>query len=264
MNKLFLLWRTKKPQIFFSIIFQKLFTKTAPSWNKISLLFEGKKGLEIGGPSGMFQLGGWLPFYSIVAQVDGCNFSNQTVWEGELVEGNTYRYTADKNGHQYICDAIHLEPIKSSEYDFVLSCNSLEHIANPLKAIEEWIRVLKTDGYLVLVLPKKESNFDHKRPITSFEHLLLDYSNNTDESDLTHLPEILELHDIRFDYQAGGKENFRIRSMDNINNRCLHHHIFNISLLEKILTHFKLQKIYSGSSVTDYIIIGKKTSIVEK
>ena len=40
-----------------------------------------------------------------------------------------------------------------------------------------------------------DNNFDKKRPITSFEHLLDDYKNNMDEDDLTHMDEVIKLTD---------------------------------------------------------------------
>ena len=48
-----------------------------------------------------------------------------------------------------------------------------------------------------LVVPHKDKTFDHNRPVTSLNHLEEDLDNDVDEDDLTHLPEILELHDLR-------------------------------------------------------------------
>ena len=53
-----------------------------------------------------------------------------------------------------------------------------------------------------------------------------DFKNGTGEDDLTHLPEILELHDLACDVGAGTFEQFRARSLENFSNRCLHHHVF--------------------------------------
>jgi len=79
----------------------------------------------------------------------------------------------DKNyKNQYICDATDLGMIPDESYDFLLSCNSLEHMANPLKAMGEWLRILKHGAYLLIIVPDKRYTFDHLRPITSFEHLL--------------------------------------------------------------------------------------------
>ncbi|MBC3542180.1 class I SAM-dependent methyltransferase [Rufibacter sediminis] len=221
-------------------------------------LLQQKAGIEIGGPSGFFSRE--VPVYDVVKSLDGVNFSSSTVWEGELTEGPTYTYGQGRTGHQFICDAVNLERIQTGTYDFVLSCNNLEHIANPLKALTEWLRILKPEGMLLLVLPFKESNFDHQRSYTTMAHLLDDFRNNTSEEDLAHLPEILELHDLSMDAPAGDFENFRKRSLANFQNRCLHHHVFSLDLLEEIFHFLQVEVIAKDSTDTDLIILGRKTS----
>jgi len=223
----------------------------------IYLLFAYKSGLEVGGPSGIFRNNGFVPIYKILHKLDGCNFSNTTIWEGQLKNGENYNYYKNKKGVQYISEAADLSLIPNSKYDFILSSNCLEHVANPLKAIEEWIRVLKKGGLLFLVLPNKEYCFDHNRSVTDFSHLLSDYQNNTSEHDLTHLDEILELHDLNMDKIAGSLEQFKERSLKNFENRALHQHIFDIDVLKDIFNYFKLEVLitYEGA---EYIILGKK------
>ena len=55
---------------------------------------------------------------------------------------------------------------------------------------------MKTNGYLLLVLPNKIGNFDHKRKYTTFEHILNDYKIDVDESDTTHINEYIEFFDL--------------------------------------------------------------------
>lgn len=217
--------------------------------------FEGGGGIEIGGPSLFFRY--MLPIYPVIEKLDGVNFSGQTIWEGSIKAGNTFNYYKNKAGFQFISEASDLGQIKSGSYQFLISSNCLEHVANPLKAVEEWIRVIAPGGYFLLVLPNKSSNFDHRRPITSFEHLLDDYKNNTSEHDLTHLDEILALHDLSKDPAAGDHENFRKRSLDNFNNRGLHHHVFDLPLIEKIFNHFGVSLIQSDTTEADYVALGR-------
>jgi SAM-dependent methyltransferase len=138
--------------------------------------FRGKKGIEIGGPSGIFR--DLLPIYSVVDAIDSVNHSNNTIWMKQL---------AENYGRKYICDAVDLSIIPDASYDFILSSHCLEHIANPLKAMGEWLRILKHGAYLLIIVPDKRYTFDHLRPITSFNHLLGDYEQNMGEDDLTHL-----------------------------------------------------------------------------
>ena len=172
--------------------------------------------------------------------IDGCNFSNNTLWEG-TIKNSEYGYTPGKTGHQYILDGTNLNGIESNRYDFLLSCHNLEHIANPLRAIQEWVRVLKPGGQLLLILPDKRFTFDRKRAYTHFEHLVQDFNMNTGEDDLTHLPEILQLHDLRLDPGAGRDfEVFKKRGEQNPENRGLHHHVFSGELLKTSLAYFQV------------------------
>src|SRR4051794_9981582 len=50
-----------------------------------------RRGLEIGGPSGVFCPGGEAPVYPLAAHIDNVNFSHATVWEGTISEGNTFQ-----------------------------------------------------------------------------------------------------------------------------------------------------------------------------
>ena len=124
--------------------------------------------------------------------------------------------------------------------------------------MSEWLRISKDDAFLLIVVPKREANFDHNRPITSFEHLKNDYDNKVGEDDLSHLEEILRLHDLSLDPPAGTYTEFKMRSMNNFQNRALHQHIFDINLLTRIFGYFNLEIIESAIIKTDYIILGKK------
>lgn len=195
-------------------VLSKFYTRKIKDYKIYLELFNGKSGLEIGGPSNYFCEDNVLPIYPGLEGLDGVNFSTNTIWEGSLTEGKTFVYNnCKKSGHQYICDAVDLRIIPSEKYDFVISCNNLEHIANPLKALNEWLRIIKQNGLVLLVLPNKKINFDHRRNITSFEHLLNDYIAQVDEDDMTHLDEIISAHDLFLDPLAGNLEAFRERAL---------------------------------------------------
>jgi hypothetical protein len=53
-----------------------------------------------------------------------------------------------------------------------------------------------------------------------------DFQSGTSEADLTHLEEILSLHDLSRDPGGGTPEHFRQRSLKNAEVRALHHHVF--------------------------------------
>ena len=239
---------------------EKINGKELKGFKQFHHLFEHKNGLEIGGPSGIFKSGDYLPLYELASKVDGCNFSTNTVWEGIIKEGNSYRYQDGKpNGHQFICEGNNLEAIQSGSYDFVLSSHSLEHFANPLKAVQEWLRILKPGGIMLLVLPDKRFTFDNKRPVTKFEHIKQDFENDMQETDLTHLEEILNLHDYSLSPEIKDREFYRQRSLKNFENRCLHHHVFDEALLREMFNYFKMEFLYTDFAPPYHLIMmGRK------
>ena len=179
------------------------------------------------------------------------NFSNETIWEGKLQD--SCNYYEDKVGNQYIAEASDLSRFSDQQFDFLLSSNCLEHVANPIKALSEWKRV--TSGKIVLIVPRKDFNFDHKRPITSFDHLLEDFNNDVNESDLTHLDEILSLHDLELDAPSGSFEQFHQRSLENYNNRCLHHHVFDNVLVGQICDYLDMSIAEQTVNKRDWIFL---------
>ena len=222
------------------------------AWRKHSKLFTGKRGLEIGGPSEIFS-----PIYKQCSSCDGVNFSSDTTW---WVKGdsNAYTFKGKTLGKVFIADAVNMDVVPSAGYDFVMSSNNLEHIANPIKALKEFLRAAKPGGGIIVVVPNKKYMFDHKRSYTSFEHMLSDFENDTPETDLTHLEEILELHDLAMDPPAGTFEEFRARSLRNFENRCLHHHVFCEESLRKIFAYLGLEVLDFKEVRGNFVIVGRK------
>lgn len=148
---------------------------------------------------------------------------------------------------------------ENESYDFVISSHTIEHMANPLKALYEWKRVLKRGGTLLLCAPDRDKTFDHRRRTTTLSHLIDDFRKNVGEHDLSHLPEILELHDLSMDPQAGTKEEFTKRSERNFENRCLHHHVFTLESLINAVEYAGFNVVMAKNHPPFHIIvIGQK------
>lgn len=232
-----------------------LLAKPAKTFQKSRDLFFGKTGIEIGGPSPVFARRGIFPVYPLVAHLDNCNFGNTTVWEGSIKQGQTFLFDRSKPlGQQYIIEATAMGCLASGTYDFVLSSHVLEHTANPILALSQLLSLLKDQGTLVLILPHKDKTFDHRRTATTLEHLIDDYKAGMTEDDLTHLPEILALHDLARDPEAGDMAAFKSRSMRNFENRCLHHHVFDTQLAIDIVEYVGL-KIQSVEEIRPHHIL---------
>ncbi len=75
-------------------------------------------------------------------------------------------------------DAQYLASVPNGIYDFLYSSHSLEHMVDPSVALENWIRVVRGGGHLVIVIPDEELyehlhwpshfNSDHKWSFTIY------------------------------------------------------------------------------------------------
>jgi len=74
-----------------------------------------------------------------------------------------------------IADGETLSTIGDCTQDFVIANHFLEHCENPILALENMFRVMKTGGVLYLGIPDKRFTFDSGREVTSFDHCLRDY-----------------------------------------------------------------------------------------
>jgi len=110
-----------------------------------------------------------------------------------------------------------------------------------LRALEELARILKENRTIVLVVPHKDETFDHGRPVTLLDHQIEDHEREVGEDELTHLPEMLALHDLGLDPPAGSFGEFEERSERNVENRCLITMTLTRSWLLKMLDHASVQ-----------------------
>jgi SAM-dependent methyltransferase len=196
-----------------------------------------REGLEIGGPSSIFRAGKLIPVYDRCGPIDNSNFSNRTIWDPASSAnqvGVSYR-------KQYLAEATDLREVPDQTYDFVLASHVLEHVANPMLALQDWRRVLRQGGTMLVIVPDRRANFDHRRAPTSFEHIEADFVRSTPEGDLTHVEEIVALHDLGLDPVAGSAMEFRERSLKNATIRALHHHVFTPEVLVRMFSKVGLQ-----------------------
>lgn len=231
-------------------------------YKKVYPIIRDSFGLEIGGPSKIFSRVGYIPVYPFVRSLDNVNFSNETIWEGQIKE-EFFNFENKVLGKQFIKEASILDGIEPNQYDFVISSEMIQHIANPLRALYEWKRILVNDGFLILIVPNMNRTFDHRRELTTLQHLIDDYNNNTGEDDLTHLAEILKKHDLSRDQLAGSFEQFKNRSENNFKIRALHHHVFNETLVKEMLTFTGFKIIDIELFFTIIIVLAKKTDVSE-
>lgn len=97
----------------------------------------------------------------------------------------------DESGQRFvephIIDSLEsLSSLPSGRYDFVVADRIVEQLANPLKAVQSWLRILKPSGSLLLAVADKRFSPEQHRPRTTVEHLIFDFYHPSKERDFEH------------------------------------------------------------------------------
>jgi SAM-dependent methyltransferase len=85
-----------------------------------------------------------------------------------------------------------LSPFADESFDAVVASHVIEHLANPIRAIVEFERVLRPGGKLVLIVPDRTLTFDSVRVPTELSHLLQEFRNGVTDVDEAHIIEFCE------------------------------------------------------------------------
>ena len=70
----------------------------------------------------------------------------------------------------------------------------------------------------------------------------------------------MELHDLSMDLPAGNFENFKQRCLDNYDNRGLHHHVFDLDLMEKMIKFAGFNCVQKNQTTMDFFILATKNN----
>jgi predicted SAM-dependent methyltransferase len=94
-----------------------------------------------------------------------------------------------------ICDATTMEAYEDNSFDTVYASHILEHLADPINAIKNWIRICKPNGVVFISLPHRDL-YERKKTLPSkwnLDHkffILPDTEEEPDTKSLMHLIEV--------------------------------------------------------------------------
>jgi SAM-dependent methyltransferase len=77
-------------------------------------------------------------------------------------------------------------PLPNGELDYVFSSHVLEHMPDTIRALNEWMRLLRPGGVLFLLLPHADRIFDRHRPKTTLQHHIEDFQARREGPDHSH------------------------------------------------------------------------------
>jgi len=153
-------------------------------------------------------------------------------------------------------------PYRDETFDFLLTEHVLEHITNPLKALKEWIRVLKVGGVIILILPHKERNNDVNRESTSLDHLIEDEKNKTPFNDEAHFQEWWDLVVLKNLMPEHYKHMEKKELLDSCS---IHHHVWTDKEMAEVFKYLKLKLVHTESKLSDrrdsFMLIGEKRAL---
>jgi SAM-dependent methyltransferase len=79
--------------------------------------------------------------------------------------------------------------IGDASEDFIVANHVMEHVEDPLKAMESISRVLRPSGIAFIALPDKRFTFDYDRTVTPLEHIIKDHKEGPAWSRADHYDE---------------------------------------------------------------------------
>jgi SAM-dependent methyltransferase len=82
-----------------------------------------------------------------------------------------------------------LRAFPDGSFDGVVASHLIEHLANPVAALVEFWRVLRSGGRLVLIVPDRDHTFDAGRAPTPLAHVLDEHRRGVTEVDDAHIRE---------------------------------------------------------------------------
>lgn len=155
---------------------------TSFDMREITASFLTGTGLEIGALGSPFP----VPLDCDVIYADAYSYAELITIYGDEVVGTLVR-------PQIRTDFATLSGVAEGSFDFIVASHVIEHTTDPIGAIIRAGTKLRAGGFVLLVVPDISKTFDRRRPLTTLDHLLLDYRAPNRERDADHYREFYEL-----------------------------------------------------------------------
>jgi len=224
------------------LLWDRLLPIKMGGYKKLIPLFSGKKGIRTGG------------------ELSSEEFQECLKYSAKIIDVNIVReHFGQPTNADYLTDAANLYFAKDCEFDFVCSSHVLEHIANPIKALYEWKRVIKEGGIIYCGVPDKRFTFDHRRQRTTLSHLIDDYQMDVDQSDTTHIQDLIDNWDGRMDCCWDNRRQLLVEYIRADPLAGIHHHVWIKEDVVELFKYVHLEIVYVVLKGNTIHIVGKKS-----
>lgn len=138
--------------------------------------------------------------------------------------------------HVVIDDADTLASLEDNKYDFLVASHVIEHVKNPLKALQRWLEVVRPGGYVLIIFPNRDECFDRGRSYTKISHLIEEsFLDNDSEEMLRNLEAHILDHYRNTDYRNREDELDHIDIAEQIRLGAAHLHVWGRKNVEGFL-----------------------------
>ena len=88
----------------------------------------------------------------------------------------------------------------SDKFDYIIACHVIEHVPDPIGYLHGLAKLLNPGGIIMLAVPDKRTTFDVRRPLTTLDHLLMDFYDQCSYPSIEH---IVEFYRHVVEYETG-------------------------------------------------------------
>jgi SAM-dependent methyltransferase len=195
------------------------------------------KGIEFGAASSPFPV-------ALDSEVEYADFYDHTK-ESSPYYNNVYYAEREYVTAKHLTGLETMHTVGNESLDFVIACHVIEHVKNPLLAIEAAWNKLKPGGKLVLLVPHRDLTFDKNRELTTLEHLIMDYKRPLPERDFLHFIDFYEKAFVVPDARQKALAEFNSSFSD------IHYHVWNENSFLEMANYFS-GNIKPWSNITYY------------
>ena len=200
-----------------------------------------------------------------------CNGSGVEIGPGEnpYLRNNKNNYFVDL----YPPNTKSKRPVDDSCFDFLISAHCLEHCVDPIKVLNEWKRIIRKEGKIILILPHCERTFDKKRKKSDINNHINDFNNSISVDDYINengshrhiLEESAEVSFENFNHSWEKKarierDKWDFKWLSETGN--IHYHVWTQNEVIDLLSYIDFKIIYCNPEVPgrldSFIVVGQK------